>query len=149
MKPKIGTMSLRSVGGVMSKQARFRIYRFAVARVAANLLDIIGLAGIALLAASFGAFATAGGSVEPIGIPVIGEVVINERAAVLVAFLIAGTFILKSAFSIWLNLKTALFVASLEAEFSKTLAQDYFTGGSEGDLGFSDSLSEFQNISMS
>jgi len=148
MKAKKGSMSLRAVGGVISKQAKFRIYSFAFARVAANFLDITGLAGIALLATSFGAFATSGGSVAPLNIPVIGEVTINERAAVVISLAIAGTFLLKSAFSIFLNLKTSLFVASLEADFSKTLAKDYFMGGSEGELGFSDSLSEFQNISM-
>jgi len=148
MKANKGSMSLRAVGGVISKQAKFRIYRFAFARVAANLLDIIGLAGIALLATSFGAFATSGGSVAPLNIPVIGEVTITERVAVVISLAIAGTFLLKSAFSIFLNLKTALFVASLEADFSETLARDYFTGGSEGEQGFSDSLSEFQNVSI-
>jgi len=148
MKENKGSMSLRAVGGVISNQSKFRIYRFAFARVAANLLDIIGLAGIALLATSFGAFATSGGSVAPLNIPVIGEVVINERAAVVISLAIAGIFLLKSAFSIFLNLKTALFVASLEADFSETLARDYFTGGSEGEQGFSDSLSEFQNVSI-
>jgi ATP-binding cassette subfamily C protein len=148
MKANKGSMSLRAVGSVISKQAKFRIYRFAFARVAANLLDIIGLAGIALLATSSGAFATSGGSVAPLNIPVVGEVVINERAAVVISLAIAGTFLLKSAFSIFLNLKTALFVASLEADFSETLARDYFTGGSEGEQGFSDSLSEFQNVSI-
>jgi ATP-binding cassette subfamily C protein len=141
-------MSLRSVGEVIPSSAKRRIYRFAVARVLANLLDILGLAGIALLATSFGAFAAGSGSAAPLNLPVIGEVVVNETAAVVIALLIAGTFLLKSAFSIFLNLKTALFVASLEADFSKTLAQDYFTGGSEGEQGFADSLSEFQNISM-
>jgi ATP-binding cassette subfamily C protein len=141
-------MSLRSVGEVIPSSAKRRIYRFAVARVLANLLDILGLAGIALLATSFGAFAAGGGSAAPLNLPVFGEVVVNETAAVVIALLIAGTFLLKSAFSIFLNLKTALFVASLEADFSKTLAQDYFTGGSEGEQGFADSLSEFQNVSM-
>jgi ATP-binding cassette subfamily C protein len=116
--------------------------------VLANLLDILGLAGIALLATSFGAFAAGSGSAAPLNLPVIGAVVVNETAAVVIALLIAATFLLKSAFSIFLNLKTALFVASLEADFSKILAQDYFTGGSEGEQGFSDSLSEFQNVSM-
>jgi len=148
MKTRLTSMSLRSIGGVIPRSAKRRIYRFAVARVLANLLDILGLAGIALLATSFGAFATTGGSAAPLNLPIAGEVVIDETAAVIISLLIAGTFLLKSAFSIFLNLKTALFVASLEADFSKTLARDYFSGGSEGEQGFSDSLSEFQNISM-
>jgi len=146
MKQKANPMSLKAVGKVISKSDRRRIYRFAIARVAANLLDIIGLAGIALLATSFGAFASGGEPVAPLDIPLVGEVVINERAAVVIALLIAATFLIKSGFSIFLNLKTALFVASLEAGFSKTLAEDYFSGGSEGEGGFEDSLSEFQNV---
>jgi len=146
MKQKTSSMSLKSVGKVISASDRRRIYRFAVARVAANLLDIVGLAGIALLATSFGAFASGGGPIAPLDIPLIGEIVINESAAVVVALLIAVTFLVKSGFSIWLNLKTALFVASLEAGFSKKLAGDYFSGGSEGEGGFEDSLSGFQNV---
>ena len=127
-------MSLRSVGGVIPRSAKRRIYRFAVARVLANLLDILGLAGIALLATSLGAFAAGGVSAAPLNLPVIGEVVVNETAAVVIALLIAATFLLKSAFSIFLNPKTARFVATLDADFSKTLAQDFFKkkGGSEG-----------------
>jgi len=141
-------MSLRSVGEVIPKASRRKIYRLAGARVAANLLDITGLAGIALLATAFGAFASGVGSAAPLNLPLIGEIVVNEIAAVFIALMIAGTFLLKSAFSIWLNLRTALYVASLESDFSKTLALDYFSGGSEGERGFSDSLSEFQNVSL-
>jgi ATP-binding cassette subfamily C protein len=126
-----------------------KIYLFALARVLANLLDIIGLAGIALLATSFGAFASGTGTVAPLNLPIIGTWVISEVQAVSIALLIAATFVLKSGFSIWLNLRTALFVATLEASFSRQLARDYFLGGSEGESGFGDSLSEFQNITSS
>jgi ABC-type multidrug transport system fused ATPase/permease subunit len=146
---KINSMSLRSLSEVLEKPAARKIYMFAVARVLANLLDIIGLAGIALLATSFGAFASGGGSAAPITLPIVGTFVISEVQAVFIALLIAATFVLKSAFSIWLNLRTALFVATLEANFSHRLARDYFLGGSEGESGFGDSLSEFQNITSS
>jgi ABC-type multidrug transport system fused ATPase/permease subunit len=144
---KINSMSLRSLSAVLPKPAARKIYLFALARVMANLLDIIGLAGIALLATSFGAFASGGGEVAPLKLPIVGTWVITEIHAVFIALLIAGTFVLKSGFSIWLNLRAALFVATLEADFSHTLASDYFMGGSEGESGFGDSLSEFQNIS--
>jgi ATP-binding cassette subfamily C protein len=72
--------------------------------------------------------------------------VITEFQAVVIALAIAATFVLKSGFSIWVNLRTALFVAKLESNFSKKLARDYFLGGSEGESGFGDSLSEFQNV---
>ena len=143
---KLNAMSLRSLSAVLPKPASRKIYIFAIARVMANLLDIIGLAGIALLATSFGAFASGGGSVAPLELPIVGTWVITEIQAVFIALVIAATFVLKSGFSIWLNLRTALFVASLEADFSHKLAGDYFLGGSEGESGFGDSLSEFQNI---
>lgn len=143
---KFNEMSLKSLQAVLPKADARKIYSLALARVLANLLDIIGLAGIALLATSFGAFAAGGGSAAPLSLPVIGVVTITEFQAVGIALAIAATFVLKSVFAIWLNLKTALFAASLEARFSDTLARDYFRGGSEGKSGFEDSLSEFQNV---
>lgn len=145
---KLNSMSLKSFGAVLPKTTARKVYLFATARVAANLLDIVGLAGIALLATSFGAFASGGGQVAPINLPIVGQITITEYQAVIVALVIAATFVIKSGFSIWLNLKTALFVAKLEADFSRILAKDYFQGGSEGEHGFSDNLSEFQNTAM-
>jgi ATP-binding cassette subfamily C protein len=145
---KLNAMSLRSLSAVLPKSATRKIYLFAIARVLANLLDIIGLAGIALLATSFGAFASGGGAVAPIKIPGLGTWSISEFQAVAIALVIAFTFVLKSFFAIWLNLRSALFAATLEAEFSNTIAEDYFRGGSEGERGFSDSLSEFQNVTL-
>jgi hypothetical protein len=95
---KLNAMSLRSLSAVLPKPAARKIYVFAVARVMANLLDIIGLAGIALLATSFGAFASGGGSVAPLNLPILGTWVITEIQAVFIALLIAGTFVLKSGF---------------------------------------------------
>ncbi len=143
---RIDNLSLKSLSSVLPKKDVRKIYSFALARVLANLLDILGLAGIALLAASFGAFAAGGGAGAPVSIPGLGSIVITETHAVVIALIIASTFVLKSGFSIWVNLRTALFAASLETKFSKQLATDYFLGGSEGESGFGDSLSEFQNV---
>jgi len=146
---KFKSMSLRSLGAVLPPRDARKIYLLALARVLANILDIIGLAGIALLATSFGAFASGSGSAAQLNIPIVGTWAMTEVQAVIIALLIAVTFVLKSGFSIWLNLRTALFVATLEANFSHVLARDYFLGGSEGESGFGDSLSEFQNITAS
>jgi len=143
---KADNVSLKSLSSVLPRKDVRRIYSFALARVLANLLDILGLAGIALLAASFGAFASGGGAGAPISIPGLGSILISEVHALVIALVIAATFVLKSGFSIWVNLRTALFVATLEASFSRQLANDYFLGGSEGESGFGDSLSEFQNM---
>jgi ATP-binding cassette subfamily C protein len=140
-------MSLRSLSAVLPRKSARKIYLLALARVMANLLDVIGLAGVALLATSFGSFAAVSGSSANINLPVVGHWEVTETQAVFVALIVAVTFLLKSVFSIWLNLRTALFVASVESDLSNTLAKDYFLGSGYGANGFEDSLSEFQNIS--
>jgi ATP-binding cassette subfamily C protein len=148
MNANAAKMSLKSFGGVIPKDSKRKLFRLTFARIAANLLDIVGLAGVALLAVSVGSFATSGRANAPLKIPLIGEIIITEAAAVIVGLVIAATFVLKSVFSIFLNLRTSLFIATLESDFSTALAKDYFSGGSEGETGFSDSVSTFQNISM-
>lgn len=144
---KINAMSLKSFGAILPRASIRRIYTFAFARILANFLDIFGLAGIALLATSFGAFATGGGSAN-LDLPVIGKIAITEIHAIAIAVVVVFTFILKSGFSIWLNLRTALFVASIESAFSEKLAFDYFSGRSGDEKSFSDNLSEFQNAAL-
>ena len=77
----------------------------------------------------------------------IGEVLINEIQAVLIAMVVAGVFLLKSVFSIWLNLLTSLTVAGFEGKFSRELAEDFFSPVQDSDIG-SDSVAEFQNRVM-
>jgi len=143
---KPNSMSLKSVSAILSARNRTKIYLFAFARIATNLLDVLGLAGIALLAAAFGTFATSGGGVAKIPVPLLGDIQINETVAVIVAFAVTAIFVLKSAIAILLNLWTSMFIASLESQWSTDLARAYFSGQSEGSAEFSDSLSDFQNI---
>lgn len=147
MNKNAAKMSLKSFGAVIPRASKRKLYRLTGARIAANLLDILGLAGVALLAVSFGSFATNRVG-DPLKLPLVGNVLITEATALVVGLAIAGTFVLKSAFSIFLNLKTSIFIAALESDFSTALARDYFSGGSEGETGFTDSVSAFQNVSM-
>ncbi len=142
-------ISLRKVSQVLPRKSVRGIYRFAIGRALANGLDIIGLGLIAILGAAFSAFAAAGGGLASLDLPILGKLVISEIHAVFIALLVVLTFILKSGFSVWLNLKTSLFVADLEADFSRVLAIEFFQGGSEGEGGFRDNLSDFQTIVFS
>jgi len=99
---------------------------------AGKLVRHPGLSGIVPLATSLGAFAPSRGSVAPLDLPVAGKETMKETAAVIIVLLAEDMFLPKSAFSLFLNLKTALFVASLYADFSNTMAHDYFTGGCDG-----------------
>ncbi len=72
---------------------------------------------------------------------------ITELQAVLIAMVIAGVFLMKSGFSIWLNLLTSLTVAGFEGKFSRELAEDFFSPIQDSDIG-SDSVAEFQNRVM-
>ena len=140
-------LTLGSVGKVLSKAQRRKLFLLSVARLFANLLDLAGLAGIGLLAASFGGLASGTGERTPITLPLIGDVLLSEQQAVLLAFGIAVTFLVKSAFSIWLNLISAFAVADLEGQFSNELAVDYFRAGGST-FSANDSVSEFQNKVM-
>lgn len=140
-------LTFRSIGKILDKRSRRKLLLLSIARIAANLLDLIGLAGIALLATSFGSLASGSAERAPLNLPVVGEVLIDEIQAVLIVMVVAGVFLLKSGFSIWLNLLTSLTVASLEARFSRELAEEFFSPVQDTEIG-SDSVSEFQNRAM-
>ena len=140
-------LTFRSIGLILDKKSRRKLLLLSIARIAANLLDLIGLAGIALLATSFGSLASGSAERAPFNLPVVGEVLINEIQAVLIAMVVAGVFLLKSVFSIWLNLLTSLNVAGFESKFSRELAEDFFSPIQDTDIG-GDSVAEFQNRVM-
>lgn len=110
-------------------------------RILTNLLDIVGLAGIALLANVFAGF-TAGGSGSDITLPLIGTTNITAQEAVVLAFAVAVLFLGKSALAIFLNLRTALRLAKVESEVADKLAQYFFRHEAANDK---DSVSKFQN----
>ena len=114
----------------------------------ANGLDIIGIAGIALLATAFGSFARGDGQLVEIQLPVVGPFTIAENEAVLIAMGVTLIFLLKSSFSILLNLKTSLFVAKIESRLSNVLAEEFFRVR-QGSASNNFSVSEFQNIALS
>lgn len=138
-------LTFTSIGKILDKRSRRKLSALAVARIAANLLDLIGLAGIALLATSFGSLASGSSSRAPLEVPGIGEIVIDETQAILIASAVALVFLLKSGFSIWLNLLTSLAVAGLEGKFSAQLAEEFFAAAKSSPAQSSDSVAEFQN----
>ena len=140
-------LTFRSIGQILDKKSRRKLLLLSIARIAANLLDLIGLAGIALLATSFSYLASGAATRYPLNLPIIGEIMITELQAVLIAMVIAGVFLMKSGFSIWLNLLTSLTVARFEGKFSRELAEDFFSPFQDSDIG-SDSVAEFQNRVM-
>ncbi len=120
---------------------------FSFLRVMANGLDIIGIAGVAILATAFGAFASGGGQAAEIELPVIGALKITEYEAVLIALVVVIVFLSKSGFSILLNLRTSLFVARIETRLSNLLAKDFFELKQESSPDKT-SVSDFQNMAM-
>lgn len=111
------------------------------ARIGANLLDIVGLAGVALLASVFGGF-TSGVAQSQVEIPLLGPVLVTEREAVYIALGVAVIFLGKSGFSIWLNLLSAMRVAKIESAIARDLAHHFFQHENDSS---NDSLSKFQN----
>jgi len=142
------SLNFFSISKVLPKSYRLRLWRLSAGRIASNSLDLFGLAGIALLAASFGSIASGAANRSPIAIPVIGDVLLTEMQAVYVALLVATVFVLKSFFSIWLNLRTSLTVAQLESEFSKDIANHFFRHSKLETDGPSSTVAEFQNQAL-
>ena len=140
-------LTFKSIRRILDRRERTRLLVLAWLRVGANLLDLVGLAGIALLATSFSSFASGSNTRAPISLPLVGEIVMDEYEAVLVAFGVAGVFLLKSIFSVWLNLLTSLTVARIEGRFSAELAEEFFTPDSNSNAG-SESVADFQNKVM-
>ncbi len=138
-------LTFNSIGKILDKRTRRKLLGLAIARVAANLLDLVGLAGIALLATSFGSLASGSATRAPLNIPVIGEVLINEVQAVMIAAVVAIVFLMKSVFSIWLNLLTSLTCAGLEARFARELAEDFFSASKSEPDAKAGTVAEFQN----
>jgi ATP-binding cassette subfamily C protein len=110
-------------------------------RILTNLLDVVGLAGIALLANVFSGF-TGGSSGSQVTLPLFGTIQISAREAVIIASGVALLFLVKSGFAIWLNLQTALRLARVESEVADRLALHFFQHETANDK---DSLSRFQN----
>jgi ATP-binding cassette subfamily C protein len=111
-------------------------------RILANLLDILGLVGIALLASIFSSFAGQPALSSTLSLPGLRTWVITETAAVVIASAVALVFLVKSAFSIWLNYLTAMKIAKIESNTAKSLADYFFEHEAKSDGG---SLSKFQN----
>lgn len=127
---------------VVSASDRRRLLLLSFARIAANLLDIVGLAGVALLATVFSGFAGGSQAGATLSLPLLGQFKIQEREAVVIAMAVAVVFLGKSGFSIWLNLLTALRIAKIESETARKLADHFFQHEVGNDT---DSLSKFQN----
>jgi ATP-binding cassette subfamily C protein len=141
-------LTFRSIGQILEKPVRRKLLFLAIARIAANLLDLLGLAGIALLATAFGSLASGSATRAPLNLPILGEWYINEYQAVFIAMGVALVFLMKSGFSIWLNLKTSLTAASLESKHSRELAETFFSPSEVESSNSQESVSEFQNLML-
>lgn len=138
-------LTFNSISKILPRTQRRKLLLLAIARILANGLDILGLAGIALLATAFGALASGTARQSPLVLPVIGEVLITETEAVVIAMVVVSTFLLKSFFSIWLNLRTSLTVAKLESDFAEQLTRNYFSNEPTFEGTLSETVSRFQN----
>ncbi len=138
-------LNFRSIAKILPKRQRNQLWLLSFARIMANGLDLAGLAGIALLATAFGSIASGTARQSPLVLPIVGEVIITEVEAVVIAMGIALTFVLKSFFSIWLNLRTSLKVAEIEGDFAERLTGNFFSNEPAFEGTLSETVSRFQN----
>lgn len=130
------------IDGLIATSSKRKLRLLTSARVAANLLDLLGLAGVALLAQTFGTMSLSGEASAPGG-ELFGFAV-DETVAIGIAVLVSAIFLAKSVFSIGLNLVTSSFIAKIETDLSTTLARAFFSsfmGESEKNQ---DTIADFQ-----
>jgi ATP-binding cassette subfamily C protein len=138
-------LTVKSVLSSLPKRERAKLLFLAGARVLANGFDILGLAGIALLASSFASLASGDQNAAVVEIPLLGQVVLSESQAVLLALVIVCLFLAKSFFAVWLGLLTNLSLANLEAYFVTLLTGRFFSNENETSGNVGDTVSRFQN----
>lgn len=138
-------LTIRSVLSTLPRPERVKLLLLAFARVLSNGFDILGLAGIAILASSFASLASGTQNAASVTVPILGQVVLTEQQAVLIALGIVLLFVSKSIFAIWLGLLTNMTLAKLETIFATILTKQFFANESESDSSLTDTVSRFQN----
>jgi len=133
------------IRNIIGRSAGRKLVFFTSARALTNVLDLLGIAGIALLASIFGAFA--GGKQSSVDLPFLGKVAVGEIEAIIIALFVVILFISKSGLAILLHLKTSMFVAGLESRLSDVLAREYF-GVGQGLIDKKATVSNFQAMAM-
>ncbi len=132
---------------VLNPDQRWRLMWFAVARVAANFLDVLGLLGIALLAITFGQLTSQTPVAANQANLLASGLRVTEYEAVLIALGVASIFLVKSFFSIWLHVRTGLYISRLEGEFSRKIAHQQLYGSKYVNSA-QENLATFQNASI-
>ena len=135
---------LKSFRLILPTSALRRLYLLVFLRLLTNLLDLVGLAGVAVLSLALSDALGPQRAAESSRLPLNMEFEFTEYGAVFLALVVMITFILKSVASISLRTQTAQFVASVEVQFARKIALDYFSEGQK-----KSSLSDFQNTAIS
>ena len=138
-------LTVKSVLSTLPRSEKFRLLILAFARVLANGFDILGLAGIAILASSFASLASGNANAASVSVPIIGQIVLTEYQAVFVALGIVLLFLMKSVFAIWLGLLTNLTLARLEAFYVRILTDQFFRSSRDNSGPTNETVSRFQN----
>jgi ATP-binding cassette, subfamily B, bacterial PglK len=135
---------LKSFRRILPRDTLRKLYLLVFVRLLANLLDLVGLAGVAILSLALSDALAPRRAAEASRFPLDVEFEFTENNAVSLALAVMLTFILKSVASITLRTRTAQFVASVEVQFATKIALDYFLEGQK-----KSSLSDFQNTAIS
>lgn len=113
---------LRLMGVIDNSDSR-RLRVLIFWRVLANGLDVLGILGVALLANAVGSAISNEGLIV-VTLP-SSQIVLGESGLLLAASILLLLFLAKSAFSVWLNLRTSLLISRIETELSTWLVKKH------------------------
>lgn len=135
-------VSFKTLNRILESRHRRILNILVAARVIVNLLDLVGLAGVALLVTSL-ASASSGSATNQVALSGIDVGHLDELGLVSLAGVVVAVFILKSVMGFYFNLISSRFVAQIEVSLASTLASEFLRPGSAS--AGSASLPDFQN----
>lgn len=122
--PKSKLPNIWSTLELLERREKVKLLAVWSFRITSNLLDIAALAGIALLASAVARIG--GGQANKSNIPFMPDFSIDASMAVLIAFLVASLFFVKSLFSAWFGYWTGTHVTKVESRLAARLLRVYF-----------------------
>jgi ATP-binding cassette subfamily C protein len=111
----------------LTRGERVRYFAFVIARASLGLLDIVGLAGIGLIAGV--AASQFGGTGSPVKLAGIEIPRFSEQGVVILVVVVLAVFVGKALIALLITRKMVHFIAGIESRNSRVIADSVMNGG--------------------
>lgn len=137
--------SLRKLWPLLGASQKKTLLVAVLARLVLNILDLVALAGVGVLAFALGSSGFGTKALGIIRLPILGDIQIGPREAVLLALAVAALFLLKSCGAIWSNFWIGDQISKIETDFTARVFNSLFSRTAEIPK-IANSSAEIQNL---